>query len=79
MSNKVKKMILKVTPDFVYQKYRNLKYNKFVDIYKGKGYKVVKYKGVYRLLPREERIISSTLIALENAASDVEGKLLVQK
>lgn len=47
--------------------------------YKGKGYKVVKYKGVYRLLPREERIISSTLIALENAASDVEGKLLVQK
>lgn len=47
--------------------------------YKGKEYKVVKYKGVYRLLPREERIISSTLIALENAASDVEGKLLVQK
>ena len=47
--------------------------------YKGKEYKVVKYKGVYRLLPREERIISSILIALENAASDVEGKLLVQK
>lgn len=47
--------------------------------YKGKEYKVVKYKGVYRLLPREERIISSTLIALENAASDVEGKNISAK
>lgn len=47
--------------------------------YKGKGYRIVKYKGVYRLLSREEKIISSALITLENAASDVEGKLLVQK
>lgn len=47
MSNKVKKMILKVTPDFVYQKYRNLKYNKFVDIYKGtKNFK--KYSAMYK-------------------------------
>lgn len=47
--------------------------------YKGKGYRIVEYKGVYRLLPCEEKVISSTLITLENAASDVEGKLLVQK
>lgn len=47
--------------------------------YKGKGYRIVEYKGVYRLLSYEEKIISSTLITLENAASDVEGKLLVQK
>lgn len=47
--------------------------------YKGKGYTVVKDKGVYRLFPSEEKVISSTLIELENAASDVEGKLLVQK
>ncbi|MCI9465485.1 MAG: hypothetical protein HFI48_16785 [Lachnospiraceae bacterium] len=47
--------------------------------YKGKGYRIVEYKGVYRLLSCEEKIISSTLITLENAASDVEGKLLVHK
>lgn len=47
--------------------------------YKGKGYRIVEYKGVYRLIPCEEKIISSTLITLENAASDVEGKLLIQK
>lgn len=47
--------------------------------YKGKGYKVEKCKGVYKLLPREKGIIFSTLITLEDAASDVEGKLLVQK
>lgn len=47
--------------------------------YKGKGYKVVKHEDVYRLLPCRDRIISSELTKLEDAASDVEGKLLIQK
>lgn len=47
--------------------------------YKGKGYEVVKHEGVYRLLPCGERIISSELIKLEDAAGDMKGKLLVQK
>lgn len=47
--------------------------------YKGKGYRVVKYEGIYRLLSCRERIISSKLIRLEDAASDMEGKLLLQK
>ena len=47
--------------------------------YKGKGYKVVKHDGIYRILPCGENIISSQLIKLEDAASDMEGKLLVQK
>ena len=47
--------------------------------YKGKGYKVVKHEGIYRLLPCGERIISSKLIALEDAVADQEGHLLLRK
>ena len=47
--------------------------------YKGKGYKVVEYEGIYRLLPYGERIVSHKLITLEDAASNMDGKLLVQK
>lgn len=47
--------------------------------YKGKKYEVVKYNGIYRLLPYGDKMISSALIKLEDAASDIEGKLLLQK
>ena len=47
--------------------------------YKGKKYEVVKYNGIYRLLPYGDKMISSALIKLEDAASDIERKLLLQK
>lgn len=47
--------------------------------YKGKKYEVVKYNGIYRLLPYGDKMISSALIKLEDDASDIEGKLLLQK
>jgi hypothetical protein len=47
--------------------------------YRGKKYKIVNHEDIYRLLPYKERIISSRLIKLEDAASDVEGKLFIQK
>ena len=33
MKTKIKKAILKITPDFVYEKYRDTKANKHVTIY----------------------------------------------
>lgn len=47
--------------------------------YKGKEYKIVKFQGVYRLLPYDEKIITSGLMKLEDAASDEEGKLFIYK
>lgn len=47
--------------------------------YRGKGYRVVSYNGIYRLLPCGEKIISSGLLKLEDAASDVEGRLILRK
>lgn len=50
-----------------------------VVFYKGKEYKIVKFQGVYRLLPYDEKIITSGLMKLEDAASDGEGKLFIYK
>lgn len=47
--------------------------------YKGKVYKIVEYEGSYRLLPKGNKIISGKLIKLEEAASDMGGKLFVKK
>ena len=47
--------------------------------YKGKGYKIVEFQEIYRLLPFDEKIITSGLMKLEDAASDGEGKLFIYK
>ena len=47
--------------------------------YKGKECKIVKYKKIYRLLPCDEKNITSSLLKLEDAASDMNGKLFVKK
>lgn len=45
--------------------------------YRGKEYKVMDYEGIYRLLPKGYKKTSSRLMKLEDAASDMEGKLFV--
>lgn len=47
MKTKIKKAILKITPDFVYEKYRNAKTNKHVTIY-NKNSKFIKYSNNYK-------------------------------
>lgn len=47
--------------------------------YKGKEYEIVKHEGIYRLLPYDEKTITSRLMKLEDAASDEEGKLFIYK
>mgnify|MGYP000788120082 CR=1 FL=1 len=45
--------------------------------YNGKEYKVVKHEKTYRLLPDDEKIITSRLMKLEDAACDREGRLII--
>lgn len=47
--------------------------------YNGKEYKVVKHEKTYRLLPDDEKIITSRLMKLEDAACDREGRLIIYK
>lgn len=47
--------------------------------YKGKEYKVVNHEGIYRLLPYDEKIITSGLIKLEDVACDRDGSLFIYK
>lgn len=74
-----------------FEKNKYIEYTKYCDnkgqqipvdskiFYKGKEHKVVKYEGIYRLLPYDEQVISSELIKLEDAASDTEGNLFLKK
>lgn len=47
--------------------------------YNDKEYKVVKHEGIYRLLPYDEKIITSRLMKFEVVACDREGKLFIYK
>ena len=47
MKTKIKKAILKITPDFVYEKYRDAKANKHVTIY-NQNSKFTKYTSKYK-------------------------------
>ena len=72
-----------------YQKREQMIYTGFCDskgepipkeakvFYKGKQHKVEKYEGEYRLLPHGVNWIGSDSLKLEDAASDLSGKLLL--
>jgi hypothetical protein len=74
-----------------FEKTKYIEYTKYCDnkgqqipvdskiFYKGKEHQIVKYEGIYRLLPYDEKVISSELTKLEDAASDTEGKLFLKK
>ena len=47
--------------------------------YNGKEYRIVEYEGIYRIISYDDRLISSGLISLEDAASDSNGKLYLKK
>lgn len=73
-----------------YQQYIQIRYTDYCDsrgkeipegaevFYKGKGYEIVRHEKEYRLLPIGEKVIYSGLIKLEEAASDVNGHLVLR-